>query len=149
MKILRPILFVALAVTLFTYSGCKPSSKPGESIPDQQLKKISKTWKVTSVTLDGTAQTTYTNFQLTASGTAGSTTFGYSTTGRPPLSPWPASGTFTFGTDPTTQLTRDDGLPITYSVSDTQFQLTFNYSGNGIAGRVNNVKGTWVMTFGL
>ncbi|MBY0434841.1 MAG: hypothetical protein K2U26_12095 [Cyclobacteriaceae bacterium] len=130
-------------------SSCKKSTSPGESIPDQQLKKISKTWKVTSVTLGGTQQTNYTNFQLTASGTAGSTTFGYSTTGRPALSPWPASGTFTFGTDPATQLTRDDGLPVTYIVSETQLQLTFNYTGRGIGGRVGNVEGNWIMNFGL
>ena len=36
---------------------------------------------------------------------------------------------------------------VTYSVTDAQLQLTFNYAGAGIAGRVSNVKGNWVFTF--
>jgi len=66
------------------------------------------------------------------------------------LSPWAAAGKFTFETDFATAVKRDDGLPVTYSVTDkqpVQLQMTFNYSGAGIAGRVSNVKGTWVFTF--
>ncbi len=149
MKSLRILLAVALIGTLTTFSGCKSNSGPGQTPQDAQLVKLSKTWKFSKVTLDGTDQTGYNSFQLTVSGTAGQTTFGYSTTGRPSLSPWPASGTFTFVATPadafSTQLTRDDNLPITYAVSDTQLQITFNYTGAGFT-RVNNVKGNWIFT---
>ena len=139
------VLFIGMT---FLFSDCKKSSGPGQSPQDAQLVKLSKTWKVTGtndVTLDGTPQTGYGSFTLTVNGTAGQTTFGYTTAGRPTLSPWPGSGTFTFGSDFATQLTRDDALAITYSVSDTQLQLTYNYTGNGFS-RTNNVKGNWVFT---
>lgn len=147
MKSFKLLLTVAFIGVLFLYSGCGGSKKKDPDPADVQLTKLSKTWKCTAATLDGSAQTGYTNFQLTLSGTAGQKTFGYTTTGRPALSPWPASGTFTFGTDVSTQVTRDDGLPITYAVTDAQLQITFNYTGAGIAGRVNQVKGNWVLTF--
>ncbi len=154
MKIHKLILSVALLGTLLTYSGCSKDSAPAPSIKDTQLKSLSQVWKCTSATLQGAAQTGYTGFQLTISGTAGNSTFGYTTTGRPPgtkSSPWPASGTFTFGTDPATQLLRNDSpdLPVTYSVSPTTLQITFTYSGAGYDARVGNVVGTWVYTFGL
>lgn len=147
MKSNRLLFTLAMIGISFLFSECSKSSGPGQSPQDEQLVKLSKTWKVTGsndVTLDGTPQTGYSSFTITISGTAGQTTFGYTTSGRPPLSPWPASGTFTFGSDFATQLTRDDGLPITYSVSDTQLQLTFNYTGSGFTARTSNVKGNWV-----
>ncbi len=149
MKISKFLLLVAIIGVLFTYSGCKKKTEPGQSPQDAQLVKLSKVWKLTAVTLDNSPQTGYTSFQLTISSTAGQTTFSYTTSGRPALSPWGPNGTFTYGTDFATQLTRDDALPITYSVTDTQLQMTFNYSGAGIPGRVSNVKGNWVFTFGL
>ncbi len=149
MKIFKAMLVVIALGSLLTYSGCKKNSGPGQTPQDAQLVRLSKTWKFSKVTLDGVDQTGYTNFQLTISGTAGQTTFGYTCSGRPALSPWPASGTFTYGdgTAFSTSLKRDDALPITYSVDDkaTQLQLTFNYSGNGFS-RVDNVKGNWVFT---
>jgi len=147
MKSFKALLVLALVGSFLTYSGCKSNSGPGQTPQDAQLAKLSKTWKFSKVTLDGVDQTGYTSFQLTISSTPGQTTFGYTTTGRPALSPWPSSGNFTFGTDYATQLTRDDALPITYSVDDksTQLQMTFNYTGNGFS-RINNVKGSWVFT---
>ena len=150
MKSLKLMLSVALVGVLFLYSGCGGSKKNDPSVTDVQLVKLSKAWKCTSA-MKGSppiAQTGYDNFILTVTGSPGQTTFGYSITGRPtPTSPWPASGTFTFGTDPSTLLVRDDQLPITYAVTATQLQLTFDYEGAGIAGRVNSVQGVWVMTF--
>ena len=153
MKSFKFLVAIVLIGILFSYSGCKPKSDPGPSAQDQQLTKLSKAWTCTDAKLNNVTQTGYTNFKLTISSTAGQNTFGYSCAGRPTgtkSSPWPASGNFTFGTDFATQLTRDDGtppLPVTYSVTDTQLQLTFTYSGQGYDGRVGNVLGTWVYTF--
>lgn len=145
---------VAIVFVLPMLFGCPSKNNPTPNGPDQQLTKLSKSWKCTSATLDNTPQTAannadYSAFVLTLSGTAGQTTFNYSCAGRPkPLSPWPASGTFTFGTDFATSVTRtEDNIPVTYSVTDSQLQITFNYSGAGYAGRVDNVKGNWVFTF--
>src|SRR5882757_3759010 len=147
---MKSIRFLPLAVIILVLPalfGCPSPNEPTPSGTDQQLTKLSKTWIATSAKLDNVDQTGYTSFTLKLSGTAGQTTFDYATTGRPALSPWAAAGKFTFETDFATAVKRDDGLPVTYSVTDTQLQLTFNYSGAGIAGRVSNVKGNWVFTF--
>src|SRR5262245_39279567 len=126
MRIAKLVSSLAIACSLFVLLGCPPSPGPGQSPQDAQVAKLSKTWKCTAATLASSPQTGYTNFQLVISGTPGQTTFGFTTTGRPAgtkSSPWPSSGTLTFGTDFATTLTRDDGLPITYSVSDTQLQM--------------------------
>ncbi|HWA34490.1 MAG TPA: hypothetical protein VG737_10195 [Cyclobacteriaceae bacterium] len=144
-KFLPIAVIVLMLPALF---GCPSKNEPTPSGTDQQLTKLSKTWKCTAATLDNVAQTGYSTFTITVSGTAGQTTFNYTCANRATLSPWNKSGTFTFGTDFATQLTRDDSLPITYSVTDTQLQMTFNYNGAGFAGpRISNVKGNWVFTF--
>jgi hypothetical protein len=143
---------LAISALLLTYSGCKNSKPPEPSDEEVQLGKLSKLWKATSVKKDNVVQTGYTNFTLTLSGTAGSTSFGYVTAGRPPLSPWLSSGSWTFDTDPLTSVIRDKGtadeLKMTYTVTETTLEITYNFQGVGYA-RVGNVKGQWVMIFGL
>jgi hypothetical protein len=150
MKINKFLPLAVIILILPVLFGCPSKNEPTPSGTDQQLTKLSKTWVATSAKLDNVDQTGYSAFTLKLSGTAGQTTFDYATTGRPPLSPWAAAGKFTFETDFATALKRDDGLPVTYSVTETPtptLQLTFNYAGAGIAGRVSNVKGNWVFTF--
>lgn len=147
------LAFIAVGA-LLTYSGCSKPSGPGQTPEDAQLAKLSKTWKCTAATLNNTSQAGYiNNFILTIAGTAGQTTFGFTTTGRAasaPLLPWQSNGNLKYGTDFATGLIRvEDNLPITYSVTDTQLQMTFNYTGAGIPARVGNVAGTWIFTFGL
>ncbi|HOO10860.1 MAG TPA: hypothetical protein PKW06_13040 [Cyclobacteriaceae bacterium] len=146
--IMMGVVFAALLAS----QGCKKKSGPGETVEDIQLAKLSKTWNATSVELDNVAQTGYDNFALTISGTAGTSLFGYKADGRPTtLSPWLSSGQWKFGASPETQIIRDpdtaDELDLTYSVTDTQLQITFTFNGDGYPGRVSNVKGQWVFTF--
>jgi len=135
---------------ILIFSGCGGKGSPAESTPDKQLGLLSQTWKVSSVTLDGVDQTSkWTGFQLTISGTKGATTFNYTCASRPALSPWPASGTWTFGADPVTQIIRtEDTLPMTYTVTSTTptLQLSFKYTGNGYS-RISNVSGNWIFNF--
>ena len=153
MKSFKYLITAALIGAIFTFSGCSKSNPAPISVKDSQLAKLSQTWKCTSAKLQNVDQANYGSFQLTISGTPGNSTFSYTTTGRPTgtkSSPWASSGTFTFvDADPSTQVTRDDALPVTYSVTSTLLQLTFTYSGAGYDGRVGNVTGTWVYTFGL
>lgn len=151
MKSFRILTSVVSFAVILVFSGCGGKSSPAESTQDKQLGLLSHTWKAATVTLNSTDQSSsWTNFQLTISGTKGATSFTYSCAGRPALSPWPASGAWAFGTDPVTQIIRDKGtgdeLPVTYTVTATTLQITFNYSGNGYT-RVNNVSGNWVFTF--
>lgn len=145
------LLGVVFGVLLVS-QGCKKKTGPGETVEDIQLGKLSKAWSATTVKLDNVDQAGYDNFVLTISGTAGSPTFGYSVTGRPTtLSPWLSSGQWKFGASPETQIVRDpdtgDELNMTYSVTDTQLQITFTFTGDGYPGRISNVKGQWVFTF--
>jgi len=160
MKSFRFVLLLLSVGVLFSLTNCGGDSKPTEPIADQQLAKLSKTWKLTSVTLDGTAVTTpsYSAFQLVITGTKGATSFGYTTNGRPTgsgaLSPWKASGTWSFVTgQETTLITRDpdnaaDKLDMTYVVSESALEISFNFQGAGYP-RVDQVKGNWVFKFGL
>ncbi len=155
MKALKFFLLISSVGVLFTFSNCGGGGSTPESIPDQQLGKLVKTWKLTSVTLVGNPVTTpsYTGFQLAISGTKGQTSFGYTTTfpSTRPLSAWKSSGTWKFGTEPTTMITRDAGtgdeLAMTYAVSATTLQINFNYTGGGYTSRVDQVAGAWVFNF--
>jgi len=167
MKSFRFLIAIALIGTLLTYSGCGKDSTPGPSEQDKQLTLLAKPWKATSVTLDGAVPTvpapanyTYVgNFIFDATNTkvtAGQTNFTYITSGGPlgSKTPWPKSGSFTFGTDFATTLTRDDGFVVSYSVSATRLQMTFNTGGKtppftGYDGRTANVSGNWVFEFAL
>jgi uncharacterized protein YjaZ len=156
MKSFKLILLLLSLGMLFSLANCGEKSKPAEPIADQQLTKLSKTWKLTSVTLNtNTVTQNYSAFQLVMTGTKGATSFGYTTSGRPSLSAWKASGTWSFVKDQeTTLITRDpdntsDKLDMTYVVSESELQISFNFTGSGYQGRTDQVTGNWVFKFGL
>ncbi len=155
MKKTKFLITLALVGVSAFFWQCGSDPAPATNPQDEQLKKLSQTWKATAVTFNSTPVDGYSpttgNFIITMSGTAGQSTFDYSTTGRPAgvKTPWPASGKFTFGTDFSTVVTRDDGIQVTYTVSATQLQMTFTYVGAGFTGRTSNVEGSWSFTFGL
>ena len=164
MKSFKLILLLLSVGVLFSLTNCGGDSKPAESIADQQLTKLSKTWKLTSVTLDASpvpnppaTTPSYAAFQLVITGTKGATSFGYTTSGRPSLSPWKASGTWSFVKDQeTTLITRDpdntsDKLDMTYVVSESALEISFNFQNpnGGYQGRTDQTKGNWIFKFGL
>lgn len=158
MKRTKFLIALTLLGASVSFWQCGSDPAPAEDPQDAQLKKLSQTWKATAVTFNSTPVTGYENFTLTVSGTPGQDTFNYTVTGRPAgvVTPWPASGTFTFGTDFATVIIRNDGsgvtIPVTYSVSATQLQMTFTYdcpTCTGYTGRTTNVNGNWSFTFGL
>ncbi len=154
MKAFRILTTVVSFGIILVVSGCGGKGTPAESTQDKQLGLLSHTWKVSAVTLGGVDQSTtsapWTGFQLTISGTKGGTTFNYSCASRPTTnSPWPASGTWTFGTDPVTQIIRtEDNLAMTYTVTATTLQINFHFTGTGYPGpRISNIGGDWVFNF--
>jgi hypothetical protein len=145
------LLYLIMAVLLIP-SSCKQKGDDPEPISNVQLAKLSKTWKLKNITLNGISKLAeYPSFQLTLAGTKGADLFTYTTSARPLLSPWPASGSWAFGGDVATQITRDpktkDALEMTYSVNTSALQLNFNFTGTGYAGRVSEITGQWVFTF--
>jgi hypothetical protein len=148
-RILTTAVSFGVILVLF---GCGGKGTPAESTQDKQLRLLSQTWKVSSVTLDTKDQTsTWTNFQLTISGVKGQTTFNYACANRPTtLGPWDASGTWKFGADdPVTQIIRiEDNLNMSYIATETTLQINFNYNGPGFKGpRLSNVTGNWIFNF--
>jgi hypothetical protein len=122
-------------------------------VTDQQLLKLSKVWKITSVTLDGVDQTSlFPGFQISITGSKGSSSFGYAASNRPVLSVWKQSGTWAFGTDPLTMIIRDpatsDKINMTYVVTSTTLQIAFDYQGAGYT-RTSAINGSWLFAFGL
>jgi hypothetical protein len=150
---LKSVLSVVALALLLGYSGCKPKGEDPRPEAEVQFEKLSSTWKVGSggdVKLDGVSQkTAYKDFTLVLTGTPGASSFGYTTSGRPALSAWPSSGNWTFGTTITSDIIRDKAtgkeLPMTYTVTDTQLEITFDYSGAGEA-RTSKVTGRWIFT---
>lgn len=154
MKVLRLLSLISITAILLTYAGCKGKGSDPEPIADVQFDKLKKTWKINTVSLDGTDKTAdYTNFQLTISGTKGTPPFDYATSGRPSLSPWKSSGKWDFGTATETQMIRDkdtaDQLAITYAVTESTLTISFNFTGSGYNARTGVVSGDWVYTFKL
>jgi hypothetical protein len=148
MKVYNRIL-VMLGLTGFILSSCG-SDDPSPSQKEKQLTKLSDTWVVTSVTLDeGDVTSAYANFELTLSGSANAAAYGV--VGRPALCPWPSGGTWEFGSDMTTDITRDPGtideLHMNYSVTTTQLIISFSFNGEGYNARTNSAAGSWLYTF--
>lgn len=154
MKALRILSLLFATTILLTYMGCKDKKTDPPPITDVQFDKLNRTWKINTASLDGTDKTAdFTGFQLTFSGTKGSPPFNYATSGRPSLSPWPASGKWDFGAAPETQMIRDKGtadeLAMTYAVTETTLTISFTFNGTGYAARTGVVTGAWIYTFGL
>lgn len=151
---LKLFLPCAAIVVLLSYSGCGPDPNPTPDVAETQLNLLSGQWKLTAaatdVKLDGVSKKPdYANFTLTISGTYPNEPYSYSTSGRPAISPWPSAGSWSFGADPATTIVRDKGtakqLDMSYTVTETALEITFQYSGTG--ERTSNVSGTWVFTF--
>ena len=151
MKAFRILVTFISISSLVSYSSCKSGGGSSETTQDKQLGLLSKTWKISTVTLESVDQTSkWPSFQLTMTGTKGATSFDYTCAGRPTFSPWPPTGKWAFGTDPVTQIIRDpsgtDIVPMTYTVTATTLQINFNYTGPGYA-RISSVAGNWVFNF--
>jgi hypothetical protein len=143
-------ILVAFGVTGFIFSGC--SDDESLSATEKQLDKLSGTWVISEATMSSTDYTDeYADFELTLSGSAGTSVYAYGVVGRPVSSPWPAGGTWSFGSDIKTDIVRDPGtsdeLEVTYAVSGSQLIITFLYAGDGYNARVGSVSGNWTYTF--
>lgn len=123
-----------------------------------QLNKLVGSWTLQSAN-DGTDRTgDFTDLVLTLGGNyVEGGTYNYSFTGtRPDPSPWPASGTWRFGTNKLADMIRDSGtsseIAMTYAVTDTTLEINFTVpdGSNGWEGgtsRIKSVTGDWKFVF--
>lgn len=137
-------------VSFLILQSCGSDESPSKE--EVQLKKLSHTWQLVTAEKDNVAEEGFDNFELTFAGSSGSDVFTYGTVGRPDLSPWPAGGTWVFGSTVTTRLIRDPGtedeLDIDYNLTDSTLELVFYFGGDGYStGRVKGTEGHWVFTF--
>ncbi|MBX2915974.1 MAG: hypothetical protein KF856_11960 [Cyclobacteriaceae bacterium] len=155
MKILRILSLLAVVAVISTYTGCKSKGTDPEPIANVQFAKLAKTWKVSTVSFDGSDRSAeFTGFQLVLGGTKGNPPFSYTTSGRPSISPWKASGTWEFGPAVETNIVRDKGvaadeLTMTYTVTESTLTLTFTFARDGYTTRTEQVRGPWIFTFTL
>jgi hypothetical protein len=139
-------------------SSCNKGGDPEPSIEEKNLKLMSKPWVVTSATLDGpegNMDDLYLGMELQIGGIFNkdiNTLYNYQVvSGGPGIgdkSPWPRTNDkwkFKDGASETTIVRSVDGLEIQYTVSETQLQLIFNYSGPGF--RTSAVEGEWIFFF--
>lgn len=159
MKLIRYCFIPALFIGLISFSSCDKGGAPEPSVEETQHKLLSGTWTISQVRFgagntDRTSE--YTGMKLTLSGDFSSNNeYAYSRTTLAQISPLSKSGKWGFDTnDPenivillTDENNASLNIPVTYSVTETQLQLVFTYSGAGYAGRVSAVEGTW--TFGF
>ena len=147
MKHLRSFIFFTFSIASVMLISCgDDGDDPGSDDPveateeENQLESLSTSaWTMTSITLDGVdATSNFSGLILTIKSDKT-----YSTNGEyDPV--WPSSGTFTFGSDLNT-LTRDDGVSMTVSVSETSLSITFTYADAG--GRIDALPGDYVFSF--
>jgi hypothetical protein len=139
-KIINNILIVLALSSLLLVASCKKSNDPSPSdITSQQL--TSATWKVSTVTVDGTDQKAlFKNMTLKFTATDYTTTNGGAV--------WHASGTWAFVNENATTIKRDDGVEVALSdVSEAGFKMTLVWSKATLgSGRVSSVAGTHVFT---
>ncbi len=139
-KIISKLALVAMAFgVIISVQGCE------DEVPEtDRVKGILKSsaWKVQSVSVDNTDQTTvYKGLTLSF------TDAGYTSTNGGVV--WPASGTWVFADGNAKTITRSDNLAVTITeVTDTKLVLTLTWATTTLGGgRVESVKGINVFTF--
>jgi hypothetical protein len=146
----RVLSLLALVSMVVFFAGCDKGDDNKKSTTDQQIEKLKGTWEATSVTYQSSEQADYADFTIKLTGDNGADGLDYTITGRPSgkIGPWPASGTLDFGSPVTSQFIRSgDGLEIEYQLTGaTVLTLSFNYTGEGEMGRVDEIGGDWVFT---
>jgi hypothetical protein len=165
MKAYSPVYLFGSIICLFALVNCGGGGSTPEPVADQQFTKLQKAWIFSSATLDGSPSSIdFTTgipvtdpgpMKVTISGTKGTaSTYAYAVVGRPAISPWPKSGKWEFGTNPSSQIIRDKGtvdeLAMTYTVDASKLTVsfTFNNPNGGYQNpRMNVVGGNWVFVF--
>jgi|GEM_PF-4680487 len=150
MKKLNYLLSAVVLLAVLVTVGCG-TNEPGPSAEVQVTDMFAKTWTLTSASLDNDPITDMNGLTLTVN-----SAFTYSTGGTVarPVHPWPSNGTWEFTTPITEvtgsfQVTRDDGLVIDVTLTETTLILRFIFiEGTNLgSGRVEALAGAWSMEF--
>lgn len=143
-------LYTVMLAMMCICAACSDDDKEGASIIDKQIGKLAGTWKAVSVSMDQTYPEGYEEFELTIVKMDGSKGLNYLIANNAFSSPWISvtTGRFTFdSTEPDKYLIREDGVKITYTVSETSLTMSFMYDEESSGGRISGVTGMWDFTF--
>ncbi len=150
-RIFSLLILVSAGLFISSCGGKDPNPASEEEV---QLNKFLGTWNMTSVSLDGSEQTGYTNAKVTFAGTfAAAGNYSYTSTANawPDVSAWKEDAAWKFKASAISSvITRtDDSIDIGYAFSNSDNTLTLTISDyNGVSykntGRVNSVAGDWV-----
>jgi hypothetical protein len=147
------LVLLSISSLIFAAIACEPEEKPDPKEKERLDALTAKTWTAISATLDNQGRTDAVGLTFKVTGPfnrdnpAGP--YSYSTAGNKPLTgPWPAAGFLMFGTNPLTQLTRDDGVEIAYGfLNNGHLLMTFRCTQCNYAGRTSGVNGVWTFEF--
>ena len=132
-------LFIILCVLPFL-TGCGGGGSDSPSAKEVATKMLTaNSWKLSSVTVDGTDQTSlFNNMTLNFAATS----FTASNGGLV----WPASGTWTFKDEEGKIIVRNDGLLITVmELNDASLQMSLTWASSTIGpGRVSSIAGVHI-----
>lgn len=156
MKLTRILSLITIASLTVFFANCGGDGGGGTPTEKVQLGKLKGTWEIVSATLAGGSPedktSDYENFTLTLSGTFSSSSeeefpYEFATSGRPDLSPWESAGNWGFGSNAKTQVVREDGLAISYTInSNGQLTLIYTFTGDGYeAAKALEVEGQWTL----
>lgn len=130
-----------ILLNLFTLLACKDDNDP-DPIAQNLALLASGTWNISSVTVDGTDQTSLFNgLSITFQDQA------FSSANGGPV--WPASGTWQFADATGTSFTRDDGVSVIIQAL-TEANLTLQLQWNETtlnSGRTSSIEGQHVFSF--
>jgi hypothetical protein len=164
--IARFLSLTLLAGAAVLYASCDGDGGETKSEQQIQLEALSKTWTLTGAELSGddTRFDDFTDMKLSISGafSAGQPNgpYPYTIAGELPTpSPWPRTGTWSFGSQVKSQLIRNpspganaEDLEMFYTLTGNTLTIEFNCEGDGCefaggSGRVASNEGEWVFTF--
>lgn len=157
MKSFRSLFTIASITATAFITGCGgDEDNNGPSTHETQLSLLTKTWIVQTVTHqeDRTEEFRDPDFTLTVTGTFNpdkpTGPYAYSVEGdRPTPSPWTTgNGIWTFGTDPSKTILRDDDVEMQYTLNGDKLTLQFTCTTcDEDNGRVTSSDGEWTFVF--
>jgi len=148
MTVIKNIVVALTLIGIVGLTACGGGDTPAPVVdPTQEIiDALSKTWSVSSVTLDNADVTTdWNGFALTFDSSKGYTATALN---NESILVWPASGSYSFpNANNTNQILRNDGVEITLSnVTETSATLSFQITGRN--GRTEGLIGQWVFVMG-
>lgn len=149
MNTTKKILLAIMITSIAALSSCGGDDSPVPVVDPtlEIIEGLSKTWSVTSVTLDNSDETTdWSGFTLNFDLSKG---FTASDLSDESVLVWPTSGSYSFpNANNANIILRSDGVQITIEdLTETSARLVFNITGRS-GGRINGLVGEWVFDLG-